>query len=241
MTKRHDKKSHKGLKKKHRVSRTVKLRRAKGGSKGRSPVQTKTRRRTPSSPRTPSPRRSSHKTPSPRRSSHKTPSPGRSSLKRSRKTSPQNRNEYEKLKGLAKHILEQYKDGYIVGSMAIALREEAFGITPTPYPNDIDIVLPVDQGVATLPHIDGITPHSGMTTKGAKFYGNMPYKGLEVDVILEEKERPEIVEIDGLGVLNIESLKSRYKDITTSWEYADADKKSALTKLVRLNKLSHDL
>ena len=143
---------------------------------------------------------------------------------------------YEGLKSLAVKILTgSYEEGYIVGSMAIALHEEA----NNPLPNDIDIVIPVNGNLGQVPGIEGMTSKNQTATSGATFRGNVgtDYEGLSVDVIQSTGELPKIDTIGDLKVLNVASLKSRYQEILTAWESNATDKKIAKQKLVRLNAL----
>ena len=156
---------------------------------------------------------------------------------------------YKKLKQLADKILIHtpgYDESYIVGSMAIALHEEEQGKTVNePYPNDIDIVLPVDGTLGQVPGIPGMTSDNQTATKGATFeHDNNPE--LSVDVIQEQIQRKKkkrsnnIVYINELRVLNIDSLKSRYQEIVNAWESEADEKESAQNKLDRLNILTQN-
>lgn len=156
---------------------------------------------------------------------------------------------YKKLKQLADKILIHtpgYDESYIVGSMAIALHEEDQGKTVNePYPNDIDIVLPVDGTLGQVPGIHGMTSDNQRATKGATFKDdNNPE--LSVDVIQEQIQRKKkkrsnnIVDINELRVLNIDSLKSRYQEIVNAWESEADEKESAQNKLDRLNILTQN-
>jgi len=144
---------------------------------------------------------------------------------------------WNELKSSAESILTgQYSDAYIVGSMAIALHEEA----NNPLPNDIDIVLPVNNGnLGQVPGIEGMTSENQTATSGATFHGNVgtDYEGLSVDVIQSAGVLPTIDTFGDLRVLNVASLKSRYQEILTAWESNATDKKIAKQKLVRLNAL----
>ena len=152
---------------------------------------------------------------------------------------------YKKLKQLADKILNHtlgYDESYIVGSMAIALHEEDQGKTVNePYPNDIDIVLPVDGTPGQVQGIHGMTSDNQRATKGATFKDdNNPE--LSVDVIQEQRKKKkrsnnivDIADINVLSVLNIDSLKSRYQEIVNAWESDEDEKESAQNKLDRLN------
>lgn len=154
---------------------------------------------------------------------------------------------YKKLKQLADKILNHapgYDESYIVGSMAIALHEEAQGKPVNePYPNDIDIVLTVDGTLGQVPGIHGMTSDNQRATKGATFNDDKNTE-LSVDVIQEQRKKRKrsnnIVDINELRVLNIDSLKSRYQEIVNAWESEADEKESAQNKLDRLNILTQN-
>lgn len=154
---------------------------------------------------------------------------------------------YQKLKDLAQEILNKaphYGESYIVGSMAIALHEEAQGKQVSkPYPNDIDIVIPVEGTPGQVPGIYGMSSQNQTATKGATFVHEED-PTLSIDVIQEpirkKKRSNNFVDIYGLRVLNIDSLKSRYQEIVDAWESEPEEKEIARNKVNRLNDLSDD-
>lgn len=159
-----------------------------------------------------------------------------------------NAKHYQKLKNLAQKILNEvtpYGESYIVGSMAIALHEEAKGKQVSePYPDDIDIVIPVRGKPGKVPNIPGMKSKNQTATKGATF-GHKDDPTLSVDVIQENTENekkkyvpPILVNINGLRVLNIKSLKSKYKRIVS--DNSEPKHEFAREKVNRLNDLSDD-
>tara|TARA_B100001769_G_scaffold236851_1_gene201856 strand:+ start:295 stop:873 length:579 start_codon:yes stop_codon:yes gene_type:complete len=158
-----------------------------------------------------------------------------------------NAQHYQKLKAFAQKILNEtpgYDESYIVGSMAIALHEEAQGKQVSePYPNDIDIVIPVEGTPGKVPDIYGMSSQNQTATKGATFVHEED-PTLSIDVIQEpirrKKRSNNFVDINGLRVLNIESLKSRYQEIVDAWESEPEEKEIARNKVERLNYLSDD-
>jgi len=159
-----------------------------------------------------------------------------------------NAQHYQKLKDLAQEILNKaphYGESYIVGSMAIALHEEAQGKQVSePYPDDIDIVIPVKGKPGQAPNIPRMNSQNQNARKGATFVHN-DYPTLSVDVIQKSTETekkkyvpPILVNIDGLRVLNIKSLKSEYNRIASDDD--EPKQEFAPKKVNRLNDLIDD-
>ena len=129
--------------------------------------------------------------------------------------------------------------------MAIALHEEAKGKQVSePYPDDIDIVIPVRGKPGKVPNIPRMKSKNQTATKGATF-GHKDDPTLSVDVIQENTENekkkyvpPILVNINGLRVLNIKSLKSKYKRIVG--DNSEPKHEFAQEKVNRLNDLSDD-
>lgn len=158
-----------------------------------------------------------------------------------------NAQHYQNLKDLAQEILNapHYGESYIVGSMAIALHEEAQGKQVSePYPDDIDIVIPVKGKPGQAPNIPRMKSQNQNARKGATFVHN-DYPTLSVDVIQKSTETekkkyvpPILVNIDGLRVLNIKSLKSEYNRIASDDD--EPKQEFAPKKVNRLNDLIDD-
>lgn len=159
-----------------------------------------------------------------------------------------NAQHYKKLKYLAQEILNKaphYSESYIVGSMAIALHEEAQGEQVSePYPDDIDIVIPVEGRPGKVPDISGMSSQNQTATKGATFVhegdATLSVDVIQVDTENEKKKYvpPILVNIDGLRVLNIKDLKSEYNRIVG--DDSEPKQEFAQKKVNRLNDLSDD-
>ena len=129
--------------------------------------------------------------------------------------------------------------------MAIALHEEAQGKQVSePYPDDIDIVIPVKGKPGQAPNIPRMNSQNQYARKGATFVHD-DYHTLSVDVIQEDTENkkkkyvpPILVNIDGLRVLNIKSLKSEYNRIASDDD--EPKQEFAPKKVNRLNDLIDD-
>lgn len=210
MAKKRNTTSRKGLMNKRLVSKKVKRRTSRGGKVGRKSVRRKSVRRK---------------------------SVRRKSVRRKPiQVGGGNAAHYEELKTLASKILNEtsgYDESYIVGSLAIALHEENADIVVSEFPNDIDIVIPVNGIIGKAPDISGMTSTNQTATSGVTFHDSVNH--LSVDVIQEKmrkSSRPSnTVDINGLRVLDVASLIYRYKGITTGWESGKEAKQTAQKKI----------
>jgi hypothetical protein len=168
-----------------------------------------------------------------------------------------NAEKYKQMKRLVNKILtEDLVGGYVVGSMAIALHEEASSREPTAYPNDIDIAIPGEKNKPMrVPDIKydriSFTPTDGVqegfltTNNGVKFEAGE----LSFDLMVNVGSVPGTVMMRyddgkvtydssrGFKVLNTKSLKCQYEEVADGWGSSHDAKNVAETKVARLNQL----